>query len=100
MSPVVRMTWTAVACYLSEQFCRMSVAFVHCFVTACFVYLARQFGQLLLSPFSQSSFCFVIVVYIMTVFLTAELWCLDVTPSGALHSASERKRSGRAEAPG
>ena len=39
-------------------------------------YLARQFGQLLVSLFSQSSFSFVIVVYIMTVILTAELWCL------------------------
>ena len=27
------------------------MAFVHCFVTVCFVYLARQFGQLLVSPF-------------------------------------------------
>ena len=52
------------------------MAFVHCFVTVCFVYLARQFGQLLVSPFSRSSFTSVIVVYIMTVILTAELWCL------------------------
>ena len=52
------------------------MAFVHSFVTVCFVYLARQFGQLLMSPFSQSSFSFVIVVYIMTVLLTTELYCL------------------------
>ena len=30
--------------------------------------------------------------FLVTVFLVAVLWCSDVTPFGALHSASKRER--------
>ena len=70
--PVVRMTRTV--CSVSEQNagcqrrCPLlcdSLLRISCWTV----------GQLLVSPFSRSSFSFVIVVYIMTDILTAELWC-------------------------
>ena len=55
--------------------CMMSVAFVHCFVTVCCVSCSTVLTSCLCLLLSQSSFSFVMVVYIMTVMITAELWC-------------------------
>ena len=67
-------------------------------MTVCFVYLARQFGQLLVSPFSQSSFSFVKVVYIVTVILTAVLCCLCRDPArGPSFRVQERRGERREE---
>ena len=61
-SPVVRTARTAVACSSSDSLQDIS-GFCPCWPAACV-------------SFSQSSFSFVMVVYSMTVILTAELWCL------------------------
>ena len=73
MSPVVEVTRTVVACSLSEQFAGcpcVSLSFCDSLLRNLF----DSLGQLLVSLFSQFLVSFVMVMYIMTVVLTAELW--------------------------